>query len=85
MRDARTLGHIGHAGPRIALPNEFKKCVDNGDLVAITPSMTSVLKIECLGNHHASLDNRRELLANDCRLLGLAGAVPSIDTLSVST
>ena len=71
MRDARTLGHIGHAGPRIALPNEFKKCVDNGDLVAITPSMTSVLKIEFVGDHVASLDIRGDLLANDCRLLRL--------------
>lgn len=71
MRDARTLGHVGHAGPWIALANELKKGVDNGDLVAITPSMTSVLKIECLGNHVASLDIRGDLLANDCRLLGL--------------
>ena len=76
MRDARTLGHVGHAGPRIALANELKKGVDNGDLVAITASMTSVLKIKCLGNHVVSLDIRGDLLANDCRLLRLPEGRP---------
>ena len=71
MRDAGAIGHIGHAGPRIALPNQLKKGVNNGDLVAITASVTSVLKIECLGDHAASLDIRGDLLANDCRLLRL--------------
>jgi hypothetical protein len=33
--------------------------------------VTSVLKIECLGNHVVSLDIRGDLLANDCRLLRL--------------
>ena len=71
MRNAGALGHLGHARSRIAGPNELKKCIDNGDLVAITPSMTSVLKIEFVGDHVASLDIRGDLLANDCRLLRL--------------